>query len=126
MQGSDSWSRFSSLVELQSNFLFNPLPAGPGICQVCRGAATVGYDLCFNCNRHSKAAGGTLAQAVVPIAYAIKRQQHAANLARYKWTNPAPRATRSLQALLMMFIRSHARCLTDAAGGRFTHLITVP
>lgn len=63
---------------------------------------------------------------MVPVSYAVKRTQHAQNLARYKSPQPSLGARRSLHALLMLFVRQHAHCLVGAAGGRFTHLVTVP
>jgi hypothetical protein len=42
------------------------------------------------------------------------------------WSQPSLGARRSLHALLVLFVRQHAHCLMDAAGGRFTHLVTVP
>lgn len=113
-------------VELQRTYLRNPLAPGPGVCAVCRSTAGAGYTVCFPCGQHRQAAQGLLADAVAPIAYAIKRTQHAHSLAVYKATPPSAQAKRSLSSLAVMFIAFHWECLTGAAGGPFTHLVTVP
>lgn len=56
----EGWERIRSQVDLQSNFLFNPLPPGPGVCEVCRGAAAVGHQRCYNCNEHRLAGARVL------------------------------------------------------------------
>ncbi|MEU4560996.1 phosphoribosyltransferase [Actinoplanes sp. NPDC023936] len=82
--------------------------------------------MCFPCGQHRHAAQGNLADAVAPVAYAIKRTQHAHSLAVYKATPPSAQAKRSLSSLAVMFIAFHWECLTGAVGGSFTHIVTVP
>jgi hypothetical protein len=112
-------------VELQRIFLRNPLPAGPGICCVCRGCVDPRFQRCYQCSQHRLAAGARTADVVVPVAYAVKGGQHAHNLTVYKAAPPSPRAQFSLSALGLAFLGRHWRCLS-AAGGRLTHVATVP
>jgi hypothetical protein len=120
------WSVAQQSVELQRNFLRNPLQAGPGVCSVCRGSVDARYELCYPCRQHRQASGGHLADAVVPIAYAVKNGQHAHNLAAYKSPFPSRLAQRNLSALGVMFLRHHWSCLTTTARGTLTHTAVVP
>lgn len=113
-------------LAIQTNYLRNPLPPGPGVCMVCRSDAAVGYPCCRQCASHRRQSGGRLADTVVPIAYAIRGKQHAHNLIRYKGTPPSPLAALDLAVLLVDFVRRHAACLLTAAGGSFTNVLTVP
>ncbi|MEV8512861.1 hypothetical protein [Dactylosporangium sp. NPDC051484] len=122
----DIWTAARRSVETQRNFLRNPLPAGAGICAVCRGAVEPRFEFCYPCRQHRHASGGRLADVVVPIAYAVKNGQHAHNLAAYKAPYPSRLAQRSLSALGIMFLRQHWKCLAEAAGGPLTHATIVP
>jgi hypothetical protein len=122
----DSWATIRARVAQQSNYLRNPLPAGPGICAVCRGPVEEPYARCWQCNQHRSASGGRLADAVVPVAYGIKGEQHYQNLVAYKATRPAPSAQTRLRDLALLFLREHWPCLTTAAGGPLTQLVVVP
>jgi phosphoribosylpyrophosphate synthetase len=93
---------------------------------VCRSTASPGFARCLPCEQHRQAAAEQLADAVVPIAYAIKRTQHAHSLAVYKATPPSAQAKRNLSSLAVMFIAFHWECLTSAVGGTFSHVVTVP
>lgn len=124
-QRSDPWALADQFVARQSNFLKNPLSAGPGVCLVCRGYAW--SDRCDECQAHLWEAGGLLADAVVPIAYKITRGQHSHNLWAYKEASPPViEAQVNLSALLRVFLREHLLCLREAAGGGFTSWAAVP
>lgn len=114
------------LVHRQSTYLRNPLPAGDGICAVCRSSASEGYQICYQCDQHRMAARGQLADVVVPISYAVKNAQHAHSLIVYKTGLPSAEARLKLSSLAIMFIGHHWDCLTARLGGPFTHLVTVP
>ena len=114
-------------VEPQRNYLKNPLPPGDGVCLVCRSIAEGrGYQRCYPCRQHHAAAGGRLADAVVPIAYSISRTQHAHNLIVYKADRPSAQARHNVASLGALFLTDHWTCLTRAAGGNVTHVATVP
>lgn len=72
------------------------------------------------------AAGRRLADAVVPIAYAVKGEQHYQNLIAYKARRPAAGAQSRLRDLTLLFLREHWRCLASVAGGSLTDLAIVP
>ena len=74
--------------------IYPPEPAGrPGICAVCRGPARSGYARCYQCGQHDLLGPGLLADAVVPISYAVKGTAFAVSLWRYKsWRSPDPAA----------------------------------
>ena len=101
--------------------VYPPEPPGrPGVCAVCRGPAGPGYTRCYQCARHEVLGPDLLADAVVPISYAVKGTSFAADLWRYKargspWTEPAAART-SLLALLLTFLHDHGRCVWRHAG----------
>jgi hypothetical protein len=71
-----------------------PRPAGsrapvPPNCEVCRGPARPAFARCYQCERHDLLGHGLLADAVVPISYAIRGTAFADDLWRYK-SRPAP------------------------------------
>ncbi len=123
-----TWEALRSLVNRRAAQLCAPLPAGAGCCTVCRGPAGPGYDRCYQCGRHKEAAGGMLADAVIPVCYAIRDTRHATDLWLYKSRAPGAAAARArLQALLLVFLRDHGRCAWRRAGmGAPTHLAVVP
>ncbi|MCL2582293.1 MAG: hypothetical protein FWE35_07540 [Streptosporangiales bacterium] len=53
-------------------------------CRVCRGPVLPGYALCYQCDQARQVAGGLLADAVAPVAYAVKGGDLARDLWRYK------------------------------------------
>lgn len=101
--------------------VYPPEPPGrAGVCAVCRGPAGPGYTRCYQCARHQALGPGLLADAVVPISYAVKGTAFAADLWRYKAgggsaTDPAAART-SLRALLLAFLRDHGGCVWRQAG----------
>ena len=98
--------------------VYPPEPAGnPGICAVCRGPAGPGFARCYQCARHDLLGPGLLADAVVPISYAVKGTAFAADLWRYKsWYAPSAAARASLLVLLLAFLRDHGACVWRHAG----------
>ena len=89
----------------------------PGSCAVCRGPAGPRFARCYQCNRHEQVGRGLLADAVVPISYAVKGTALAADLWQYKsWSEPSPAARTSLLALLLVFLRDHGACVWSQAG----------
>jgi len=98
--------------------IFPPEPVGrPGVCALCRGPARPGFARCYQCGRHDQVGRGLLADAVVPISYAVKGTAFATSLWRYKsWRGPDPVARTSLLALLLAFLHDHGRCVWRHAG----------
>src|SRR6266566_5530160 len=89
----------------------------PNICSVCRGPARPGFARCYQCGRHDQVGRGLLADAVVPISYAVKGTAFAADLWRYKaWRAPSAAARTSVLALLLVFLHDHGACVWRHAG----------
>ncbi|HEY6295025.1 MAG TPA: phosphoribosyltransferase [Streptosporangiaceae bacterium] len=93
-------------------------PIGPDppttACTVCRGPARSGYARCYQCEAHEMLGHGLLADAVVPISYAVKGTPFADDLWRYKSSSSSQAVTpsgRSLLALLLAFLDDHAQCI---------------
>lgn len=81
-------------------------------CLVCRGPVRPGFARCYQCARHDLLGHGLLADAVVPVSYAIKGTAFAAGLWRYKsWSAPDAQARTLLSALLLAFLHDHGRCV---------------
>jgi len=94
-----------------------PPSSFPASCLVCRGPARPGFARCYQCDRHELLGHGLLADAVVPISYAVKGAALAADLWRYKsWTAPSKAARASLLALLLTFLHDHGACVWRHAG----------
>jgi hypothetical protein len=98
--------------------VYPPEPPGrAGVCAVCRGPAGPGYARCYQCSRHELLGPGLLADAVVPISYAVKGTAFAAGLWRYKGgPEPDGAARASLLALLLAFLHDHGACVWRQAG----------
>ncbi len=90
-------------------------PAGPpglAVCALCRGPVRPGFARCYQCARHDLLGRGLLADAVVPISYAVKGTAFAASLWRYKsWPVPSAAAQTSMLALLLAFLHDHGSCV---------------
>ncbi len=84
-------------------------------CQVCRGPVTAGFARCYRCDLHWRIAGALLADAVVPVGYAVKGSAFASDLWRYKRDDDAA-ATGRLRLMLRDFLRDHGDCVQHAAG----------
>lgn len=123
---SDPWLPYEESVQRQSIFLSNPLPVGEGVCATCRQTISGSWERCYRCNQHQNATSLT-ADAVVPIAYAIKRAQHAHNLATYKFSPGSQTAETALRSLGSLFLRDHMACLRRVVGGVGPlHLVMMP
>ncbi|MGV9760775.1 hypothetical protein ACWDUC_33855 [Streptomyces tricolor] len=96
-----------------ANFLVHPLLPGPGVCQVCRGPTRVGYPMCWPCNEAAKLLGTGAADAVVPVSLALKGEQYANELWRYKnAVGPQQQYFRmGLAAVLWRFLTLHEGCI---------------
>jgi hypothetical protein len=84
----------------------------PPDCEVCRGPVRPGYARCYQCERHDLLGHGLLADAVVPVSYAIRGTALADALWRYK-SRPAPAAPAPARvlALLLAFLHDHGSCV---------------
>ncbi len=104
-----------------------PFDAGAG-CAVCRGPVRPGFARCYQCGRHALLGHGLLADAVVPVSYAIKGTAFADELWRYKsWLAPSASARTSVLALLLAFLNDHGPCVwRDAAMPAPDRLAVVP
>jgi hypothetical protein len=92
-----------------------PLPPSaiaPTDCEVCRGPVRPGYARCYQCERHDLLGHGLLADAVVPVSYAIRGTALADALWRYKSrAAPAAPASARVLALLLAFLHDHGPCV---------------
>jgi len=137
------WTELRALVRAQQPVLSAPRasgagPRGAGLCLVCHGPPGQGSPLCFQCDLHRQCAEGSLADVVVPVAFAVKGSPHARQLWQYKSArlSAAARAAPAtmLRALLLVFLRDHGHCIWRAAGiewraagiGAPTQLAVVP
>jgi hypothetical protein len=85
-------------------------------CVVCRGPVRHGYARCYQCERHDVLGHGLLADAVVPVSYAVKGTALAQALWRYKSSSaPGSPARRCLLALLLTFLIDHGSCVWQEA-----------
>lgn len=108
----DPWDRLRARVR-QLPGLRQPLLDG---CAVCRGPAGAGYARCLQCDRHAAVGGRLLADAVVPVSYAVRGSALTGDLWRYKSElRGASAAGLSLLALLLVFLRDHGECVRPAA-----------
>lgn len=91
-------------------------PIGPdrpaAACVVCRGPARSGFARCYQCDSHEMLGHGLVADAVVPISYAVRGTAFADDLWRYKSGRAcSTSARRSLLSLLLAFLDDHAACI---------------
>jgi hypothetical protein len=114
------WPDLRRVVIAQAPLLSAPLAGSGGLCEVCHGPPCGGCQRCYNCDLHLQCGGDSLADAVVPVAFAVKGGQHAKHLWQYKSARLAVGAragpTVMLRALLLVFLRDHGACLWRAAG----------
>jgi hypothetical protein len=135
------WPGLRVLVRAQQPLLSAPPAAGGTscdsassrgrLCLVCYGPPGPGSARCFQCDLHRQCAGGSLADVVVPVAFAIKGSPHARQLWQYKSARLSPSAragpAANLRALLLVFLRDHGTCVWQAGGLGFpTQLAVVP
>jgi hypothetical protein len=123
-----AWERLRSWVSDQAPRLSAPQPAWPGLCASCRGPVRPGHARCFQCDLHAQCAPGSLADLIVPVAYAGKGGAHARNLWLYKSDQGGAAAARAVvRAMLVVFLRDHGPCVWAGAGmAAPTHLAVVP
>ena len=93
---------------------------------MCAGAVEPAYSVCFPCRQHRAAAGDQLADAIVPIAYAIEGEQHYADLVTYKSARSSDLAIGKLKQITELFIRQHLPCLQRLTGESGPHVAVVP
>ena len=106
-----------------------PVPSpGPGRCRACQGPARPGYVRCFQCELHAQSAPGLLADAVAPVAYAVKGSPLARDLWLYKAGRPGSGVAGSrLLLLLLAFLHDHGSRVWRLAGmARPSHACVVP
>jgi hypothetical protein len=91
------WDRLRLRLRSAAPPLYLPAPRPAGSpaadCEVCRGPVRPGFGRCYQCHRHALLGPALLADAVVPISYAIKGTPFADHLWRYKsapTSGPAP------------------------------------
>jgi hypothetical protein len=84
---------------------------------VCQGPARPGYARCFQCELHAQSAPGLLADAVAPVAYAVKGSRLARDLWLYKAGRRESGAAGSrLLLLLLAFLHDHGSRVWRQAG----------
>lgn len=112
-RGGLPWERLRARVAMMPD-LYRPL--SEGCCRVCRGPVGAGYARCFQCSRHAEAGNRMLADAVVPVSYAVRGTTFAHDLWRYKdWRQSTLAMRTSLAALLLVFLYEHGQCVWRAA-----------
>jgi hypothetical protein len=142
------WDRLRLRLRSTAPSLYPPAPRPAGApaadCEVCRGPVRPGFTRCYQCDRHALLGHGRLADAVVPVSYAIKGTPFADDLWRYKsdWppasppqappstpTSPSARtpatARASVLALLLAFLPDHGPCVWQRAGMPPPNLLAV-
>jgi hypothetical protein len=119
------------LSEPYRNYLVAVLPRGRGVCAMCWTAVDPAYSLCYQCYiARGEYGRRRLADVVVPIALAVKREQLAHELWHYKYDPDATvrrRLETRLAAVLWRFLgqhESHVAEAVDVAG--FDIVTTVP
>jgi len=129
------WDRLRLRLRSAAPPLYQPAPRRAGStaadCEVCRGPVRPGFARCYQCHRHALLGSALLADAVVPISYAIKGTPFADDLWRYKsapvppTSAPAPApalvatpasARASVLALMLAFLTDHGPCVWQRAG----------
>jgi hypothetical protein len=86
-------------------------------CRTCRGPVLPGYALCYQCDLARSMAGGLLADAVAPVAYAVKGGELARDLRLYKsWRDGADGARKRVAGMLASFLGEHGPAVWLAAG----------
>jgi hypothetical protein len=90
---------------------------GSVTCRTCRGPTPAELARCYQCDLARSRAGELLADAVAPIAYAIRGGPLAVDLWRYKsdHVDAGESATR-LQAMLAAYLAAHGEVVWRAAG----------
>lgn len=116
------------LSEPYRNHLISVLPPGRGVCAVCWTSVPPDLSLCFQCNAARKGFRQGLADAVVPVALAVKREQLAHELWHYKYdADPSVRSrlTTRLGAVLWRFLGQHEKHVAEAVGVPEFGIVTI-
>ena len=123
-----AWALMDDAVRRQAPLLCAPQPAAVGLCSTCRGRAAAAGGRCYQCGQHEQCAPGSLADVVVPVAYARKGGAHARHLWLYKSGRPGAAAAGTvLRAMTLTFLRDHGPCVWQRTGlAGPTHLAVVP
>jgi len=94
-----------------------PIPLSCRTCRVCWGPVQAGFARCYQCDLAKSEAGDLLADAVVPVGYAVKGERLAADLRGYKsGQNDAAEAAQRLRLMLATFLRQRGASVWRAAG----------
>jgi len=109
-----------------ANFLLPVLPVATGVCPVCHTSVAGDYARCYQCNRARRQLDST-ADAVVPIALAVKGEQLAHELWHYK--NSPRVAVRQrfqigLAAVTWRWLAHHEPCVVAASGAHEFGVVT--
>lgn len=122
------WTALRARVQARLPVLPIPPAAGAGLCACCRRATRRGFLRCIQCAEHAECAPGMLADAVEPVAYAVKGGALARDLWLYKSREPgAAQAAAGLLALLLVYLHDRAGPPWRRAGlAPPTHLCAVP
>jgi len=125
------WPQLRAVARAQEPLLSAPPATSSLLCSVCRGPCGRRSARCYQCDLHLQCAPGSLADVVVPVAFAIKGGSHARCLWQYKSVHltaeTVGRAALTVRALLLVFLHDHGHCLWRAAGiPGPTHLAVVP
>jgi hypothetical protein len=101
-------------------------PAGPGVCQVCRGHTGTGFAVCFPCAKQARELPAR-ADVIVPVSLAPRGSALARSIAGYKAASGRLSDAELVRALITGFLDRHERCIAEAAGvPEFPHLMVVP
>lgn len=115
------------LSEPYRNHLIPVLPANWGVCSICRTAAHPDFRLCYPCNSARNEFRQGLADVVVPIALAVKREQFAHELWHYKYDvdpNVRTRLGTRLAAVLWRFLGEHEKHIAEAVRAPVFDIVT--
>lgn len=87
------------------------------LCRTCRGPTPVGLARCYQCDLARSQAGELLADAVAPIAYAVRGGQLAIDLWRYKSDRAdAAESAARLRVMLAAYLTDQGESVWRAAG----------
>lgn len=109
------------------NHLVPVLSRGPGVCATCWTAVDPGFRRCYPCQAARDVHGARLAEIVLPMALAAKRQQLAHELWHYKYdVDPTVRRRLEIRlaAVLWRFLAHHEACAAQELGTTSFDLVT--
>lgn len=90
---------------------------GNVFCRTCRGPASVGHARCYQCELARSQVGELLADAVAPIAHAVRGGRLAGDLWRYKSDRAGAAASAALlREMLAAYLRDQGESVWRAAG----------